>query len=80
VDAASTAAAGVVQLSDSTSTTSSVLASTPTATKSAYDLAPIVLWLSMMDLAQLAPFLSKHLHPAQHQLQVTKLNIIYSMP
>ena len=39
VNAASTAAAGVVQLSDSTSTTSSVLASTPTATKSAYDLA-----------------------------------------
>ena len=39
VSAASTAAAGVVQLSDSTSTTSSVLASTPTATKSAYDLA-----------------------------------------
>jgi hypothetical protein len=39
VDAASTAAAGVVQLSDSTSTTSSVLASTPTATKSAFDLA-----------------------------------------
>ena len=33
VSAASTAAAGVVQLSDSTSTTSSVLASTPTATK-----------------------------------------------
>jgi hypothetical protein len=30
---------GAVQLSDSTSTTSSVLASTPTATKSAYDLA-----------------------------------------
>ena len=39
VSAASTSAAGVVQLSDSTSTTSSVLASTPTATKSAYDLA-----------------------------------------
>jgi hypothetical protein len=39
VSAASTAASGVVQLSDSTSTTSSVLASTPTATKSAYDLA-----------------------------------------
>jgi hypothetical protein len=39
VSAASTAAAGVVQLSDSTSTTSSILASTPTATKSAYDLA-----------------------------------------
>ena len=39
VSAASTSASGVVQLSDSTSTTSSVLASTPTATKSAYDLA-----------------------------------------
>lgn len=39
VDAASTTAAGVVQLSDSTSTTSSVLAATPTAVKSAYDLA-----------------------------------------
>jgi len=39
VDAATTSASGVVQLSDSTSTTSSVLASTPTATKSAYDLA-----------------------------------------
>lgn len=36
---ASTAQKGSVQLSDSTSTTSSVLASTPTATKSAYDLA-----------------------------------------
>jgi len=39
VDAASTTAAGVVQLSNSTSTTSSVLAATPTAVKSAYDLA-----------------------------------------
>jgi hypothetical protein len=39
VNAASTSASGVVQLSDSTSTTSSVLASTPTATKAAYDLA-----------------------------------------
>jgi hypothetical protein len=39
VSAASTSASGVVQLSDSTSTTSSVLASTPTATKSAFDLA-----------------------------------------
>lgn len=38
-NAASTSASGVVQLSDSTSTTSSVLASTPTATKAAYDLA-----------------------------------------
>jgi hypothetical protein len=37
--AASTTVAGVVQLSDSTSTTSSTLAATPTAVKSAYDLA-----------------------------------------
>jgi len=39
IDAATTAAAGAVQLSDSTSTTSSVLAATPTAVKAAYDLA-----------------------------------------
>jgi hypothetical protein len=39
IDAASTTVAGAVQLSDSTSTTSSVLAATPTAVKSAYDLA-----------------------------------------
>jgi hypothetical protein len=39
VTAASTSAAGVVQLSDSTSTTSSTLAATATAVKSAYDLA-----------------------------------------
>lgn len=39
VAAASTSVAGVVQLSDSISTTSSVLAATPTAVKSAYDLA-----------------------------------------
>jgi hypothetical protein len=38
-NAATTSASGVVQLSDSTSTTSSVLASTPTATKAAFDLA-----------------------------------------
>lgn len=43
VTAASTSAAGVVQLSDSTSTTSSVLAATPTAVKSAYDLASAAL-------------------------------------
>lgn len=36
---ASTSVVGVVQLSDSTSTTSSTLAATPTAVKSAYDLA-----------------------------------------
>ena len=39
IQSASTSQAGAVQLSDSTSTTSSVLASTPTALKSAYDLA-----------------------------------------
>ena len=39
IDAATTSVVGAVQLSDSTSTTSSILASTPTATKSAYDLA-----------------------------------------
>ena len=39
VAGATTSVVGVVQLSDSTSTTSSVLAATPTAVKSAYDLA-----------------------------------------
>lgn len=39
VAAATTSVVGVVQLSDSTSTTSSVLAATPTAVKAAYDLA-----------------------------------------
>jgi hypothetical protein len=39
ISGATTSAAGVVQLSDSTSTTSSVLAATATAVKSAYDLA-----------------------------------------
>jgi len=39
ISGATTSAVGVVQLSDSTSTTSSVLAATPTAVKSAYDLA-----------------------------------------
>lgn len=39
IQSASTSQSGAVQLSDSTSTTSSVLASTPTATKAAYDLA-----------------------------------------
>jgi hypothetical protein len=38
VASASTSASGVVQLSDSVSTTSSVLAATPTAVKAAYDL------------------------------------------
>ena len=39
INAATTAVAGAVQLSDSTSTTSSILAATPTAVKAAYDLA-----------------------------------------
>jgi len=39
IDDASTSAKGAVQLSDSTSTTSSALAATPTAVKAAYDLA-----------------------------------------
>ena len=43
VRAATTSVDGIVQLSDSTSTTSSVLAATPTAVKSAYDLAALAL-------------------------------------
>lgn len=43
VSAASTSASGVVRLSDSVSTTSSVLAATPTAVKSAYDIATAAL-------------------------------------
>ena len=51
VDAASTSASGVVQLSDSTSTTSSVLAATPTAVKSAYDLAAAAIATSTLTTA-----------------------------
>jgi hypothetical protein len=43
IRAATTSVDGIVQLSDSTSTTSSVLAATPTAVKAAYDLAAIAL-------------------------------------
>jgi len=43
IRAATTSVNGIVQLSDSTSTTSSVLAATPTAVKSAYDLAALAL-------------------------------------
>ena len=43
IRAATTSVNGIVQLSDSTSTTSSVLAATPTAVKSAYDLAAAAL-------------------------------------
>jgi hypothetical protein len=43
IRAATTSGDGIVQLSDSTSTTSSILAATPTAVKSAYDLAALAL-------------------------------------
>ena len=43
VRSATTSVTGIVQLSDSTATTSSVLAATPTAVKSAYDLADAAL-------------------------------------
>jgi hypothetical protein len=43
VRSATTSVNGIVQLSDSTGTTSSVLAATPTAVKSAYDLAALAL-------------------------------------
>ena len=46
---ASTSQKGAVQLSDSTSTTSSVLAATPTAVKSAYDLAAAAVPKSVID-------------------------------
>ena len=43
IRSATTSVDGIVQLSDSTSTTSSVLAATPTAVKAAYDLAALAL-------------------------------------
>jgi hypothetical protein len=43
IRSATTSVNGIVQLSDSTSTTSSILAATPTAVKSAYDLAALAL-------------------------------------
>jgi hypothetical protein len=43
IRAATTSVDGIVQLSDSISTTSSVLAATPTAVKTAYDLAALAL-------------------------------------
>ena len=46
IAAATTSVVGAVQLSDSTSTTSSVLAATPTAVKAAYDLAAAALPLA----------------------------------
>jgi hypothetical protein len=49
IQEASTAQRGSVQLSDSTSTTSSVLAATPTAVKSAYDLAAAAIPNTIID-------------------------------
>jgi hypothetical protein len=54
ISAASTAAAGVVQLSDSTSTTSSVLAATPTAVKAAFDKASTAATTSVAGIVQLS--------------------------
>jgi hypothetical protein len=54
VSAASTAAAGVVQLSDSTSTTSSVLAATPTAVKAAFDKASVAATTAVAGIVQLS--------------------------
>ena len=51
IAAATTSVAGAVQLSDSTSTTSSVLAATPTAVKSAYDLANGAIPKTLIDAA-----------------------------
>jgi hypothetical protein len=51
IAAATTSVAGAVQLSDSTATTSSVLAATPTAVKSAYDLANAAIPKSLIDAA-----------------------------
>jgi hypothetical protein len=51
INAATTSVVGAVQLSDSTSTTSSVLASTPTATKAAYDLADAAIAKSTLTTA-----------------------------
>jgi hypothetical protein len=49
IAAATTSVVGAVQLSDSTSTTSSILAATPTAVKSAYDLADGAVAKSIVD-------------------------------
>ena len=54
ISAASTSASGAVQLSDSTSTTSSVLAATPTAVKAAYDKASTAATTSLAGIVQLS--------------------------
>jgi len=54
IQAASTTQSGAVQLSDSTSTTSSVLAATPTAVKAAYDKASTAATTSVAGIVQLS--------------------------
>ena len=69
VSAASTSAAGVVQLSDSTSTTSSTQAATLTAVKSAYDLAAAALPKSG---GTMTSFLTLHANPTNDKHAATK--------
>jgi hypothetical protein len=54
IQAASTTQSGAVQLSDSTSTTSSILAATPTAVKAAYDKASTAATTSVAGIVQLS--------------------------
>jgi hypothetical protein len=54
INAATTSVVGAVQLSDSTSTTSSVLAATPTAVKAAYDKASTAATTSIAGIVQLS--------------------------
>jgi hypothetical protein len=54
IQSASTSQSGAVQLSDSTSTTSSVLAATPTAVKAAYDKASTAATTSVAGIVQLS--------------------------
>ena len=54
IQAASTTQSGAVQLSDSTSTTSSILAATPTAVKAAYDKASTAATTSIAGIVQLS--------------------------
>jgi hypothetical protein len=54
INAATTSVVGAVQLSDSTSTTSSVLAATPTAVKAAYDKASTAATTSVAGIVQLS--------------------------
>jgi len=58
INAATTSVVGAVQLSDSTSTTSSVLAATPTAVKAAYDKASTAATTSVAGIVQLSDSIS----------------------